>query len=85
MASSSGCCARGGCCESAMVGTGWAISHPNCMDRLRKHYSYLVGSWFLANKASWALSGCMTTDSDSGDYCKLVNEWPWSKSRVCLY
>ena len=55
------------------------------MDRLRKHYSHLVGSWFLANKTAWALSGCMTTDSDSSDYCMLVNEWPWSKSRVCLY
>ena len=29
-------------CERAMVGTGWATSHPDCMDRLRKHYSHLA-------------------------------------------
>ena len=22
--------------------------------------------------------------TDSADYCMLVNEWPWSKSQVCL-
>ena len=26
-------------CERAMVGTGWAASHPECMNRLTKHYS----------------------------------------------
>ena len=35
-------------CERAMVGTGWATSCPDCMDRLRKHYSHLVGGSFLA-------------------------------------
>ena len=43
-----------------------------CMDRLRKRYSQLVGSSFLAGKAAWALSGCMTTGS--ADYCMLVND-----------
>jgi len=65
-------------CERAMVGTGRATSHPDSMDRLRKHYSHLVEAWFLARKAAWALSGCMTTNS--ADYCMLVNEWAWSKS-----
>ena len=37
---------------------------------------------FLAGKAVWALSGCMTTES--ADYCMFVNEWAWSRSRVCL-
>ena len=32
------------------------------MDRLRKRYSHLVGGSFLAGKAAWALSGCMTTE-----------------------
>ena len=54
---------------------------PDCMDRLRKHYSHLVGGLFLARKAAWALSGCMTTDS--ADYCMLINS-TWSKSRVCI-
>ena len=27
--------------EKAIVGTEWATSHPDCMDRLRKHYSHL--------------------------------------------
>ena len=46
-------------CERAMVGTGYATSHPDCMDRLTKHY--------------WkTLSGHMTTES--ADYCMLVNE-----------
>ena len=69
-------------CQSAMVGTGWANSCPGCMDRLRKRYSHLVGSSFLAGKVAWTLSGCMTTKST--DYCMLVNEWAWSRSRVCL-
>jgi len=60
-------------CEGAIVETRWATSCPDYMDRLRKHYSYLVESWFLARKAAWALSGCMTTKS--ADYCMLVNEW----------
>ena len=53
--------------------------HPDCMDRLRKHYSHLAKSWFLARKAALALSGCMATDS--ADCYMLVNEWVWSKSR----
>ena len=65
-------------CKRVMVGTRWATPHPDCMDRLRKHYSHLVGGWFLARKAVWSLGRCMTTDS--ADYCMLVNEWAWSKS-----
>ena len=49
--------------EKAMVGTRWAIPHPDCMDRLRKHYSHLAEGWFLARKAAWSLSGCMATNS----------------------
>ena len=67
-------------CQSAMVGTGWANSCPGCMSRLRKRYSHLVGSSFLAGKVAWTLSGCMTTEST--DYCMLVNEWAWSRSQV---
>ena len=37
---------------------------------------------FLAGKAAWAPSGCMTTESV--DYCILVNEWAWSRLQVCL-
>ena len=57
-------------CKSTMVGTRWANSCPGCMDRLRKHYSHLVGGSFLAGKATWAL---MTTEG--ADYYMLVNEW----------
>ena len=69
-------------CQSTMVGTRWANSCPGCMDRLRKRYSHLVGGLFLAGMAAWTLSGCMT--AESADYCMLVNEWTWSRSRVCL-
>ena len=69
-------------CQSGMVGTVWANSCPDCMDRLRKCYSHLLGVSFLAGKATWALSGCSTTGS--ADYCMVVNEWVWLKSRVCL-
>ena len=69
-------------CQSTMVGTGWANSCPGCMDTLRKHYSHLVGCSFLARNAAWALSRCLTTES--ADYCILVDEWAWLKSRVCL-
>ena len=65
-------------CKSAMVGTGRANSCPGCMERLRKPYSHLVGGSFLAGKAAWALSGCLTTES--ADYCVLVNEWAWLRS-----
>ena len=60
-------------CQSAMVGTVWVNSCPGCMDRLRKHYSQLLRGSFLAGKAAWALSSCMTTES--ADYCMLINEW----------
>ena len=66
--------------EKAMVGTGWATSHPDCIDRLRKHYSHLVEGWFLARKATWALNRCTCMTTDSADYCMLVNEWAWLRS-----
>ena len=62
-----------------MVGARWANCCPGCMDRLRKHYSHLLGGSFLAWKAQ---SGCLTTES--ADYCMLVNEWAWLRSQVCL-
>ena len=68
--------------EKTMVGTRWATPRPDCMDRLRKHYSHLAEGWFLARKAAWSLSGCMATNS--ADYYVLVNGWAWSKSRDCL-
>ena len=52
------------------------------MDRLRKRDSHPVGGSFLAGKAAWSLSGCLTTKS--ADYCMLVNVWAWLRSRVCL-
>ena len=52
------------------------------MDRLRKCHSHPGGGSFLAGKAAWALSGCLTTES--ANYCMLVNEWAWLSSRVCL-
>jgi len=64
--------------EKAMVGTQRATPRPDCMDRLRKHYSHLAEGWFLARMAACALSGCMV--ADSADYYMLVNEWVWSKS-----
>ena len=66
----------------ATVGSGWANSCLGCMDRLTKCCSHLVGGSFLAGKAAWALNECMTTEST--DYCMLVKEWAWSRSRACL-
>ena len=43
--------------EKAMVGTQWATPRPDCMDRLRKHYSHLAEGWLLARKAAWSLAG----------------------------
>ena len=40
--------------EKAMVGTRWATPRPDCLDRLRKHYSHLADGWFLARKAAWS-------------------------------
>ena len=68
--------------EKAIISTRWATPRPDCMDRLRKHYSHLAEGWYLARKAAWSLSGCMATNS--ADYYTLVNEWVWSKSRGCL-
>ena len=68
--------------EKAMVGTRRANPRPDCMDRLRKHYSHLAEGWFLARKAARAVSGCMATDS--ANYYMFVNEWVWSLSRDCL-
>ena len=52
MGSPTECCAARLDCERAMVGTGWAISCPDCMNRLRKHYYHLVEGWFMARKAT---------------------------------
>ena len=52
-------------CKSAMDGTRWANSFSGCME------THLVEGSFLAGKAAWALSGCLTTVSV--DYYKLVN------------
>ena len=68
--------------EKAMVGTGRATPCPDCMHRLRKHYSHLAEGWFLTRKAAWALCRCMA--NDSAHYYMLVNEWVWSKSPDCL-
>ena len=38
--------------ERAMVGTEWATSCPDCMDRLRKHYSHLVGGLVSGKEGS---------------------------------
>ena len=70
-------------CDRAMFGTWWATSRPDCMDRLRKHYSHFVEGWFLARKDAWVLS-TWVYDNHSVDYCMIVNERAWSKSRVCL-
>ena len=54
--------------EKAMVGTWRATPHPDCMDRLRKHYSHLAEGCFLARKAARSRSGCMATDSDHSQH-----------------
>jgi len=67
-----GCCAHGSCQDGPwrdMVSTGWTSSYPDCIDRLRKHYSDLAGGWFLAGKAAWSL--CQTR------IVTIVNEWVW--------
>ena len=69
-------------CLAVKVGNGWANSCPGCMSKLRKRFSHLLGGSFLAGKASWGPSGCLP--NDSADYCMVVNEWVWLRSRVCL-
>ena len=54
--------------EKAMVGTWRATPYPDCMDRLRKHYSHLAEGWFLARKAAWALNGSQSLERN-GDRC----------------
>ena len=68
--------------EKAMVGTWWAAPRPDCMDRLRKHYSQVAEGWLLARKVAWSLCGCKATYSSG--YYMLVNGLVWSKSRDCL-
>ena len=41
-------------CERVMVGTGWATTYAECMNRLTKHYSHLVGG--LISDEEWAHS-----------------------------
>ena len=71
--------------EKTMVGTRWATPRPDCMDRLRKHYSHLAEGWFLARKAAWSLSGCMATNS--ADYWAIpFNKGtpPMDDRAICL-
>ena len=51
--------------ERAMVGTRFATSCPDCMDKLRKQYPHLIEGRFLARKAAWPLSSRMTTNCNS--------------------
>ena len=53
-------------CNSAIVGTGYANSCPGCMET---EIFPCTGSSFLAGKAGWARSGCLTTES--ADYCLI--------------
>ena len=53
-------------CKWAVVGTGWANSHPVCMNRLRKRNSHLVRGSFLAGCC--AHGGCLHG-------CKRGNGW----------
>ena len=50
-------------CKRTMVGTGWANSQPGCMGMLRECHSHHSGGSFLAEEASWALSGCLPVES----------------------
>ena len=58
-------------CERAVVGTGWATSHPDCTNRLRKHYYHLVEGWFMARKATCL--GSETTKIVLTIVCSLMN------------
>ena len=69
-------------CKSNMVSTRWANSRSSRINRLRKHYSHLLGGSLLAGKAAWGFSGCLPTEN--ADYCTLVNEWVWLSLRVRL-
>ena len=37
-------------CKMAMGGTRWVNSCPGCMERLRKHYSHLVGGQLISGR-----------------------------------
>ena len=52
MGSPAECCAAWLGCERAVVGTGWATSRTDCMNRLSKHYYHLVEGWFMARTAT---------------------------------
>ena len=69
-------------CKRAMVGTEWANSRPGCMNRHRKCYSHLRGVW-QGRLHAWTLSGYLP--NENADYCMLINEWAWLRSRVCLF
>ena len=65
------------CCGRTMVRTGLATPLPDCMDRLRNRHSHFAGVWFLARKAAWALSGCITTESADPECetCLALGSW----------
>ena len=52
-------------------------SHPDGMDRLRKHYFHLVEGWFVGRKAAFMVSEQAT---DSADHCMLVIASAWPKA-----
>ena len=58
-------------CKGALVGTGWANSHPGCMNGVIKHYLHHVGGSFLAGKVAWVLYLCFL--AENADYCMFVN------------
>ena len=49
--------------KAPWLGPGGPILALAALTGLKKRYSHLVGGSFLAGKAAWALSRCMTTES----------------------
>ena len=53
----------------------WLHHTAHCAENIYFLCAGSVGGSFLAGKGSWALSGCLTTES--ADYCMPINEWAW--------
>ena len=63
--------------ERAVVGTRWATSHPDCMDKLRNTISHSSGAYQNQQHNWLVLSEENRSDKISGDEKRLACHQPW--------
>ena len=65
-------------CRNGLVGTEWTNSSLDCTNMVRK---WLLSTSYMAMKVDWAQNRCLLAENANS---KVINEWAWLGSRVCV-